>query len=241
MLPYLRHQARAAFAHLRPEAREEAVEETLSNVLAAFVRLVGRGKAHPEYARPLVHFAVAQVRQGRRVGARLNSRCLLSPYAQYRRGFRVERLDHFDGVAGEWEEIVVEDRRATPAELAATRLDFAAWLRTLGARPRRIAKALAVGHSTQETARRFSLSPGRISQYRRELERHWERFQRPPATESALSAPARRRALARCPSAAASTTLGPIEAVGADTDSAVVNEERQRARAPRRLAVSAAR
>ena len=83
MLPYLRRRAREAFAHLRSEAREEAVEETLSNVLVAFVRLVDRGKAHPEYARPLVHFAVAQVRQGRRVGARLNSRC--PPFTQPRR------------------------------------------------------------------------------------------------------------------------------------------------------------
>ena len=40
MLPVIRTQARFAFRHLDPEAREDAVEEAIANALVAFVRLV---------------------------------------------------------------------------------------------------------------------------------------------------------------------------------------------------------
>jgi hypothetical protein len=39
---------------------------------------------------------------------------------------------------------------------------------------------LAAGYSTAEAAERFRLSPGRISQLRREYQDAWEVFQREP-------------------------------------------------------------
>jgi hypothetical protein len=37
----------------------------------------------------------------------------------------VGRLDHFDSQENCWREILVEDQQATPADTAASRLDFA--------------------------------------------------------------------------------------------------------------------
>jgi hypothetical protein len=61
--------------------------------------------------------------------------------------------------------------------MAASRIDFAAWLGMLSARRRKIAQVLAMGESTSAVARRFRVSPARISQIRRELHQIWQRFQ----------------------------------------------------------------
>ena len=42
---------------------------------------------------------------------------------------------------------------------------------------RRIAALLATGETTKRTAKKFHVSPGRISQTRRELQRAWREFQ----------------------------------------------------------------
>jgi len=101
----------------------------------------------------------------------------LSPAARRLHGFTVERFDQKDPQTGVWNEQLVEDRRAGPAETATARMDLAAWLRTLSKRNRQIAKALSVGETTAAVAQKFSLSPGRVSQLRDWLRQHWEQFQ----------------------------------------------------------------
>ena len=125
----------------------------------------------------LARFAVRQVLAGRSVGNRLNVRDVTSLYCQRAKHLRVERLDHYDLREGEWIALLVEDKRATPAEVAAARLDVAAWLWSLHRRQRQIASALALGETTSDAARRFRLSPGRISQIRQELRASWACFQ----------------------------------------------------------------
>ena len=41
---------------------------------------------------------------------------------------------------------------------------------------RRIAEALALGHTTADVAKRFRVTPGRVSQLRRELQNSWQTF-----------------------------------------------------------------
>ena len=82
MLPKIVAHARVCFRHLKPEARGEAVQEVVCNALKAFVRLVELGKADIAYPSPLARYAVAQVRDGRKVGASLNIKDVLSPYCQ---------------------------------------------------------------------------------------------------------------------------------------------------------------
>ncbi len=122
-------------------------------------------------------YAIKQVRAGRRVGAKLNIRDVSSTYAQRVRGFQVERLDEFDHLRSEWNEVLVEDRKAGPAETAAARIDAASWFKSLDRQKRQIAKVLSRGELTSVVARMFGLSPGRVSQLRSELKRSWEQFQ----------------------------------------------------------------
>jgi hypothetical protein len=185
MLPAIVAYARMAFRCLKPEARQEAVQEAVCNAMAAYAALVERGKVALAYPSVLARFAVAQTRGQRKVGGHLNCRDVSSRYCQRLKGVVVERLDRFDKEENAWAEAVVEDRTAGPAEIARTRIDFSAWLKHLPRRNRRIAQALAAGDNTGDVAQQFRVSAGRISQLRRELHRSWKEFlgEAPPPEE----------------------------------------------------------
>ena len=177
MLPKILSYARTAFKHRGHEARENLVQEVVANACVAFKALWDRGKQSLAYPTVLASYAIKQVKDGRRVGNRLNIREVLSKYAQQHKGFVVERLDKFNEKEGEWLEVLVEDRHAGPADTAAARLDLAAWFKSLSPKDRRIAKALASGDRTGDVAKKFELSAGRISQKRREFMEDWQTFQ----------------------------------------------------------------
>ena len=176
MLPAIRQHARIAFRHLGPEAREEAVQAVVCNACAAIARLAELGKLDLAYATVLARYGVSQVRDGRMTGGHLNCRDVMSRYCQARKGLTVERLDHYDHNEECWLEILIPDQTCTPAELAASRIDFPAWLKTLKPRDRKIALKLAAGETTSRVSRQHRLSPGRISQLRREMKAAWDEF-----------------------------------------------------------------
>jgi hypothetical protein len=176
LLPTICQHARYVFRRLLPEARDEAIQEVVANAFVAYTRLVEQGKEELAYATPLARHAVAQVRAGRRVGGKLNVRDVSSDHCRQSNGVTIERLDRWDQHDEAWRELVVEDRRATPADVAATRLDFVAWLSTLSTRNRRIALVLAMGETTTCVAEQFGVSLGRVSQLRQELKAAWEAF-----------------------------------------------------------------
>src|SRR5688572_13067946 len=152
LLPGIRQYAYPRLRHLGPEARTEALAEVTAASFVAYKRLAEAGREEVAYAASLARYAVAQQRAGRRVGSRLNVRDALSEWCHHRKGIVVQRLDH-TGEASDWEALVVEDRRAGPAAVVAAKLDFRAWLSTLGPRNRQVAELLATGESTRCAAR----------------------------------------------------------------------------------------
>ena len=177
MLPAIARHARISFRHLSPNAREEAIQEVICNACAAVARLAELGKLDLAYPSVLARYAVAQVRDGRKVGCKLNVRDVLNPYCQRQKNVTVERLDHFDEEENAWQEAVVQDTRTAPVpDIVAFRCDFADWLASLSRRDRRITESLAIGNRTSDAARKFNVSEGRVSQLRRELAENWRRF-----------------------------------------------------------------
>jgi hypothetical protein len=177
LLPAIRQHARISFRHLDPEGREEAVQEVVCNACCAVVRLAELGKLDLAYAGPLAGYGVAQVRDGRKVGCRLNICDVSSQYCQRRKNVVVERLDKFDEEENQWQEAVVVDTRSAPVpDIVAFRCDFPAWLDTLTRRNRKIALKLAIAESTGRVARMFRVSPGRVAQLRREFAGSWKKF-----------------------------------------------------------------
>jgi hypothetical protein len=186
MMPTIARHASLACKGFNKDAREEFIQEVLCNALVAYKRLYDQGKVELAYPTVLAMYGVRQAFDGRKVGGKLNVNDVASAYAQKRKGFKVERLDHYDPQNDEWRQVLVEDRHTGPAETAAVRLDFEVWLRTLGRRDRGIALRLATGETTLATAREFGVSPGRISQLRRELMDSWEAFQGEDCRELAV-------------------------------------------------------
>jgi hypothetical protein len=158
MVPTIRAVARYAFRTWRKDERQELAAEVIANSFVAFARLVERDKVDLAYPTALASFGVKRVLSGRRVGNRLNVKDASSPYCQQQKGVRMQSMRRFDRVQDKWREIVVEDGRATPADLAATRIDFGDWLRQLPKSKRNVAKLLATGEGTSAAAQRFRIA-----------------------------------------------------------------------------------
>ncbi len=185
MVPAIQRYARSAFRNLRSQTREEAVCAVVADAFFAFRRLVELGKHDVAYATPLARFAVRRYWTGR-CACMPRGRDMMSQKARTARGIVVERLDQFDEDAQHWRQALVEDRHAGPAEIAAARLDVAAWFRSLPRRSRRVAETLSLGNTTSHAARQFGVSRARVSQLRRELQASWQAFQGEAGREAVL-------------------------------------------------------
>jgi hypothetical protein len=177
LLPSIERYARFRFRHLTSGLRQELVQETIARALTDYVRLVERDQEYVAGAGALARYAVAQVRSGRRVGGRLNARDISSRYCRTRKGVGLEPLVRRDEAGGNWQEILVEDRSAGPADVASARIDVKQWLESLSDRNRSLAERLAAGETTSGAAQLFGITAGRISQLRRTLEASWLAFQ----------------------------------------------------------------
>ena len=178
ILPAVETVARIRFRGLPACEQEEGLAEATAGAMICFVRLMRRGKNPTMFAGRLALVAVLRVLAGRLTSTPDNNGDVLSRYARSQRGFTVDSLDDRQQSArGEWQEIMVEDGKTTPAEIAISRIDFSAWLAGMTTRRRAIAESLAAGYRTDEVAEKFSVSPGRISQLRREFETSWLKFQ----------------------------------------------------------------
>ncbi|MEX1039829.1 MAG: hypothetical protein WDZ51_04320 [Pirellulaceae bacterium] len=188
MLPRIEKYARFHFRGLRGDTLDEAVQEVVCHSCQAYSQLVAQGRAHVATWSSLAKFALKRYRDGRRVGGSLNVNDICSVHCRRRKGVQVQPLRQWDDQGQEWTEILVEDKKSTPAEIAATRIDFPAFLATLSPRDRHITERLATGESTGLVSERFGISPGRISQLRKELKVAWERFHQLPSEVERLAA-----------------------------------------------------
>jgi hypothetical protein len=175
MLPAIETHARISFRFLPADLREERIANAVALAYLGYHSLARRNRLGQAYAGALANFAVRATRSGRIAGSGQTSRDVLSTLAQQRHGFRTVHMGR--QCLPVWRQVARVDSHVDPAEQAVFNLDFASWLRTLSRRLRRIVGMLAAGWRTGEVARRFRLSAGRISHFRRILEESWLRFQ----------------------------------------------------------------
>jgi hypothetical protein len=178
ILPRIELHGRIYFRHVRcPHLRADCVAEMVALCWKWFLRLVERGKDPALFPTTLATFAARHVRSGRRVSGTDRGKDALSPLAQTRHSFVVEKLPDYSTLsANPFAEALRDNTRTPPPEQAAFRIDFPAWLATLTGRERRLIRAMAHNERTLDLSKRFELSPARVSQLRRELHDDWQRF-----------------------------------------------------------------
>src|SRR6185436_10490629 len=125
--------------------RDDAIAEMVALVWKWSLRLIQRGKDPTAFPTALAAFAARAVRSGRRLCGQQSARDPLSPLAQQRHGFTVSPLPEGSSLHGNLFDQALRDNTQTPVpEQVRFRLDFPAWLTTLGERDRRIALGMAL-------------------------------------------------------------------------------------------------
>jgi hypothetical protein len=191
LLPRIENHARMVFRHVRcPVTREERVAEVNALAWKCFCRLVERRKDVMKFPMAFAGLVARTVRYGRRLCGKERANDVMSPVAQRRHGFVVTSLPlstraslddlyaspHGQEMQDAYEDRLKDNTRTPPPEQAAFRIDFRQWLKTLSARQRRILRAMSLNERTKDLSKRFSISPGRISQMRRDFKDGWQRF-----------------------------------------------------------------
>lgn len=150
LLPQIEYYACCAFRKMDRERREDAIQEVRANAWCAYHRLVELGKEDLAYASVLARFAVAQYRDGRRVGKKVNSKDVYSRQAQQKGAFRVHHFGSPRRQGCSWEDGLTDNTRSPVPDQAAFRIDFPAWLSTQSRRNRQIVQSLVVGNTCRQ-------------------------------------------------------------------------------------------
>jgi hypothetical protein len=182
ILPRITEHGKVYFRHLKcPHAREEALAEMRALSWSWFVRLAERGKDATRFVSALATFAARAVRSGRKVCGQDSAKDVLSPRAQQRHGFVVCALPNFSTLNGNpIDEALRDNTRSEVPDAVAFKCDFPNWRASHCRRDRHRIDRLMLGERTGEAARKFGLSPGRVSQLRRQFHDDWEHFTADP-------------------------------------------------------------
>jgi hypothetical protein len=178
VLPKVLSHGRVFFRHLRsPELKEEYIAEMVALTWRWHLRLAERGKDAARFPTALATFAARAVRSGRNLAGMDRARDVLSPLARQRHDFAVARLPADSSLSGNaFDEALRDNTQTPPDEQCAFRIDFPAWRASRTERDRRVLDDLMLGGRTLEVAARHGLSPGRVSQLRREFLLDWRHF-----------------------------------------------------------------
>jgi len=176
--PRITRHARCYFRHLRcGHKKADCVSEVVSLCWKWWLRLIERGKDPSKFVSVLATFAARAVRSGRRLCGQEKAKDALSSAAQQRHGFSVGKLPDFSTLdVNPLAEALTDNTQSAVPDQVQFRCDFPEWLGTHTQRNRNIVVEMAKGERTKALARRFKISPARISQLRRELHDDWERF-----------------------------------------------------------------
>jgi hypothetical protein len=178
ILPRIERHGRVYFRHLRSaERKEDCIAEMVALAWKWHRRLAERGKDAARFPTALATFAARAVRSGRKLAGSDRAKDVLSPLAQQRKGFAVSPLPVGSSLTGNvFDEALRDNTRSLVVEQVCFRLDFPRWRASRTERDRRVLDDLMVGERTLDVAGRHGLSPGRVSQLRREFRLDWRRY-----------------------------------------------------------------
>ena len=188
ILPQIERHARIYFRDVRCTAKkQDLIAETVALSWAWYRRLMQKGKDAANFASILARYAARAVRCGRKVTGQEKANDVLSSVAQKRHGFKVASLPAstrtsfekiYSTVRGQedvdaWEERLHDNTVTSVPDQASFRLAYPQFVLSLGRRDRRMAHFLSLGNSATEAARKFKLTPDRVTQLRQRWCHEW--------------------------------------------------------------------
>ncbi len=178
ILPRIQLHGRIYFRHLRcRHTREDAIQEMVALSWKWFLRLAQQGRDATRFPSALATYAAKAVRCGRRLHRQENERDVMSPLTQQKRNFSLAKLpDHSTFSSNPLSEALHDNTVSPVPDQVIFRLDFPAWLGSLGQRNRQVAEDLMMGERTLAIAHKYGVCPARVSQLRREFQQDWKRF-----------------------------------------------------------------
>lgn len=178
ILPRIQHHGFIYFRHVRcRQKRADCIAEMVALAWKWFIRLAQKGRDACRFPSVLATFAARAVRSGRRLAGQINAKDIMNEQNQQRRGYVVGKLpDHSTLNTNPLNEALIDNTVSPVPDQVQFRLDFPAWLKRHSRRDRKIAVEMAKGEQTKRLAHRFNLSPGRVSQLRRQFQHDWQRF-----------------------------------------------------------------
>jgi hypothetical protein len=178
LLPRIETHARINFRYIRcADLRADRIAETNALAWKWFLKLEERGKDATQFVSAIATFAAKAVKSGRRLAGMEKAKDVMNRHTQQRHDLAVQRLPDTATMDGNALSEALTDNTVTPPpDAAAFRVDFPRWLGSLPDRDCRLAQELMIGERTLCAARRFRMSPGRVSQLRREYCEDWARF-----------------------------------------------------------------
>ncbi len=178
LLPRIEQHARISFRHIRcQDQKQDAVAETVAIAWKWFIDLTQRGKDARNFVSALATFAARAVKSGRRLCGQQKAKDIMSPRAQQRQGFVVQKLPDYSTLAANpILEALIDNTRTSVPDQVVFRCDFPVWLASLSNRDRRVVDCLAQGERTTDVAQQFGFSSARVSQLRREFQQGWQMF-----------------------------------------------------------------
>ena len=169
MLPHFRRYARR-FDKSRRFGQDDVIQELAGIAFEMYTSLIQRGKE--TFYSPIVRFSIQKFHRGRRfVG--MNSTDILSEHTQMQKRCGVFSLDEAEEGDNRY---FMTDQKTNVADYVQFRLDFEDWLQRQTERDQAIIRDLAMSETTGDVAKKYKVSAGLISQYRKRYADSWNAF-----------------------------------------------------------------
>jgi len=180
MLPHFQYFAKR---HIRRKGRRgdfnDVIQELSGFALQMYNSLIRRGKGADVFYTPLMKFAIKRYREGRRFATGSNTKDILADQTQILGKSDTCQLSQFDEEQDTWD--FMTDRKGRVVDAVQFKIDYEAWHTSLSPRDQSIVTDLSYGYSTNEVSRKYGVSAGRISQYRKRYYKDWNDFIADPA------------------------------------------------------------
>ena len=175
MLLFITKTAMLAFAPQDYEARNEAIQNTKVWALILLHQLALNGRLDEAKAAPIAKFAVGRHCEGRIAGTPTSTTDVLADRCK---SLGRVRVVHDDYIADSFQsEATRLSARYPVARTVQFKMDFfEGWLQEQSDRDRAIILDLATGETTGDVARKYGVSDGLISQYRKRYRASWNEY-----------------------------------------------------------------